>query len=107
MRVVVTLALALALAPALVPVGAAADTSPVLVERTDSGHLNADVGAPASATFSLFNLNPADDFYVSAAVTAPTRRLWVSSSAATSYGNSDAALHAFQIEDFFAQTLSP
>ncbi|MFA5862442.1 MAG: mechanosensitive ion channel domain-containing protein, partial [Candidatus Thermoplasmatota archaeon] len=50
---------------------AASDTAPVLIERADAGHLVADKDQNATATFTLFNLNPTDDFYVSGIVEAP------------------------------------
>jgi small-conductance mechanosensitive channel len=65
------LALALLLAPALVAAQATAGTAPVLVERVDAGHLQADVGQNASAVFQLYSLNPTDDFYVSTVVQGP------------------------------------
>lgn len=67
-----SLALALALALALVsPLAAAQQTAPVLVERADHDQLVADVDQNATAQFSLFNLNPTDDFYVSGSVDGP------------------------------------
>ena len=51
----------------------AQETAPVLVERLDAGELEADAGAPARASFSLFNLNPEDDFYVSVTARGPAR----------------------------------
>lgn len=56
----------------LAPLAAAqAESSPVLVERIDAGSLEADVGVAAVATFELFNLNPADEFFVRVRVGAP------------------------------------
>lgn len=68
LHALVVVTLALALAPAL---ATAAETSPVLIERSDAGALVAHPGAPAEATFTLLNLNPSDDFYVSVSVAAP------------------------------------
>lgn len=55
----------------LAPLGLAQTTAPVLVQRVDDGSLVADVGENASASFTLFNLNPTDDFFVSIIVDAP------------------------------------
>jgi small-conductance mechanosensitive channel len=49
----------------------AQDITPVLVERVGSASLVADVGAPAEATFQLFNLHSTADHYVTVAVEAP------------------------------------
>ena len=66
-------ALALAvLALLLAPLAAAQeDTLPVLVERVDEDALVADVGLAARATFELFNLNPANAFFVRIRVEGP------------------------------------
>lgn len=55
----------------LVSAAAAQTTSPVLVERVDEGELAADVGSPVTAQFSLYNLNPREEFYVSIQPDAP------------------------------------
>ncbi|HUR68814.1 MAG TPA: mechanosensitive ion channel family protein [Candidatus Thermoplasmatota archaeon] len=65
-RALPLLLLALTLAPLAL---AQQEARPVLLERVDGGGLAADVGDPANATFHLFNLNPADDFYVTVSVT--------------------------------------
>ena len=67
-RALVRLAVLLAV---LSPLAGAQDVSPVLVDRTDEGRLAADVGAPAVATFRLFNLNPQVEHHVTVAVSAP------------------------------------
>lgn len=59
------------LAVLLLPGVLAQESTPVLIERVDDGGLIADIGEPASAIFSLLNLNPADDFYVSVKVEGP------------------------------------
>ena len=70
--VLVVATLALAFAFAFAPVACAAtETTPVLVDRTDGGHLTADARHPALATFSLLNLNPTDEFYVRVSVDTP------------------------------------
>lgn len=62
----------LVLAALLAPTAlAASDTAPVLVERVDAGHLVADKDQNATALFTLFNLNPTDDFYVSGTIDTP------------------------------------
>lgn len=71
MRAWVVAVILLSLAPAFAPVGLAQTTSPVLVQRIDEGDIVADVGENATATFTLFNLNPTDDFFVSIIVDAP------------------------------------
>ena len=63
--------LALVLVLLAMPAGLAQETVPILVERVDEGDLAADLDAPATAQFSLFNLNPRDDFYVSIQVDGP------------------------------------
>lgn len=55
----------------LLPGALAQETAPVLVERIDDGSLVADLETNATAVFRLFNLNPDDDFYVSATVAEP------------------------------------
>lgn len=60
-----------ALAALLLPSFASAETAPVLVERVDAGHLTADVGSNATASFELRNINPTTDFFVSVATTGP------------------------------------
>lgn len=72
------------LAALLAPAGASQDTAPVLVERIDEGGLSADVGQPARANFTLFNLNPDDAFFVSIQAAGPPR--WSESVTSTERG---------------------
>ena len=53
------------------PGALAQETVPILVERVDAGNLAADLESAAMASFSLFNLNPREDFYVSIQVDGP------------------------------------
>jgi MscS family membrane protein len=62
-------AAAVILLVALAP-SALAQSSPVLVDRLDAGDLSGDRGAPAVATFRLFNLDARDDVFVRAEVEA-------------------------------------
>lgn len=57
----------------LAPVVAAQETAPVEVTRVDEGTPDADEGRPATANFTLFNLNPDDDFFVTVSVAGPPR----------------------------------
>ncbi|HWH08586.1 MAG TPA: hypothetical protein VNX21_05255, partial [Candidatus Thermoplasmatota archaeon] len=68
MRALVVPLLALLLAPLAL---AQPETLPVLVERVDDATLVADVGHEARATFELFNLNPANAFFVRVRVEGP------------------------------------
>ena len=52
---------------------AAQDNAPVLVRRVDEGTPEADEGLPATANFTLFNLNPEDQFYVTVSIEGPPR----------------------------------
>ena len=68
MRWTLLVLLAALLAPAAL---AQPETLPVLVERVDEDDLVADVGREARATFELFNLNPANAFFVRVRVEGP------------------------------------